>query len=122
MTESIKKYKFKDGLRLEFEIIDLSQILKSKKNLMTVPHRAQFYHILWIEKGEGTHIVDFNPIKLEDNTLILSLVIALIFTIRTVLMRGKRLYLPTASSVKTKPMCDSYIQAFCIMICIILLK
>ncbi len=70
MTESIKKYKFKDGLHLEFEIIDLPQILKSKKDLMTVPHRAQFYHILWIEKGEGTHFVDFKPIKIEDNSLI----------------------------------------------------
>lgn len=70
MTESIKKYKFKDGLHLEFEIIDLPQILKSKKDLMTVPHRAQFYHILWIEKGEGTHFVDFNPIPLEDSSLI----------------------------------------------------
>ena len=70
MTESIKKYKFKDGLHLEFEIIDLPQILKSKKDMMTVPHRAQFYHILWIEKGEGTHFVDFNPIPLEDSILI----------------------------------------------------
>ena len=70
MAESIKKYKFKDGLHLEFEMIDLPQVLESKRDLMTVPHRAQFYHILWIEKGEGTHFVDFNPISLEDNTLI----------------------------------------------------
>jgi len=70
MTESIKKYKFKDGLHLEFEILDLAQTFQSKKEMMTVPHRAQFYHIVWIEKGEGTHIVDFNPISLEDNTLV----------------------------------------------------
>lgn len=70
MTESIKKYKFKDGLHLEFEIIDLPRILKSKKEIMTTPHRAQFYHILWIEKGKGTHFVDFEPISLEDNSLI----------------------------------------------------
>lgn len=70
MKDIIKKYPFKDGLNLEFEILDLQQVLSSKKDMMTVPHRAQFYHILWIEKGKGTHLVDFNPIKIEDNTIL----------------------------------------------------
>jgi AraC-like DNA-binding protein len=70
MKEIIEKYQFKDGLNLEFEILDLESILKTKKGMMTVPHRAQFYHILWIEKGKGTHFIDFNPINLEDNTII----------------------------------------------------
>lgn len=70
MTESIKKYPFKDGLPLEFEVLDLSKILSQKKEMMTIPHRAQFYHILWIEKGKGTHYIDFNPITIEDNTVI----------------------------------------------------
>ncbi len=70
MKETIKKYKFKDGLQLEFEILDLAQTFQSKKEMMTVPHRAQFYHIVWIEKGEGTHIVDFKSICLEDQTLV----------------------------------------------------
>lgn len=38
--------------------------------MMTIPHRAQFYHILWIEKGSGKHLVDFNPIEIEDNSII----------------------------------------------------
>ncbi len=70
MEEKIKKYLFKDGHDHEFEMLDLGDILNSKKELMTTPHRAQFHHILWIEKGKGTHYVDFNPIKIEDNTLI----------------------------------------------------
>lgn len=70
MKGSIEKYQFKDGFNLEFEILDLSERLNSKGHLMTVPHRAQFYHILWIEKGKGTHLVDFNPINIEDNTII----------------------------------------------------
>lgn len=70
MKDIIEKYQFRDGLPLEFEILDLPKILKSKREMMIVPHRAQFYHILWIEKGEGTHFVDFNPIKLEDNIAI----------------------------------------------------
>ncbi|MGQ1889448.1 AraC family transcriptional regulator [Thermophagus sp. OGC60D27] len=55
---------------MEFEILELPQILSSKKTAMTIPHRAQFYHILWIEKGFGTHMVDFKPIKMEDHTVI----------------------------------------------------
>ncbi|NOQ28005.1 MAG: helix-turn-helix domain-containing protein [Bacteroidales bacterium] len=70
MKEIIEKYQFKDGLKLEFEILDLEKVLKSKKDMMIVPHRAQFYHILWIEKGKGTHFIDFNPINIEDNTII----------------------------------------------------
>ena len=70
MKEIIKKYLFKEGLSLEFEILNLSEIFKQKKDMMTIPHRAQFYHIMWLEKGKGTHYVDFNPIELEDNSLI----------------------------------------------------
>lgn len=70
MKDSIKKYQFKEGLGLEFEILDLSQVFEMKKGMMTVPHRAQFYHIMWIEKGKGTHHVDFKPIELENNTVI----------------------------------------------------
>lgn len=70
MKESIRKYQFKEDLNLEFEILDLSKILQMKKDMMTIPHRAQFYHIIWIEKGKGTHHVDFKPIELEDNSVI----------------------------------------------------
>jgi AraC-like DNA-binding protein len=70
MKEIIEKYQFRDGLNHEFEILDLEQVLHNKKDMMIVPHRAQFYHILWLEKGKGTHYVDFNPINLEDNTII----------------------------------------------------
>lgn len=70
VNDIIQKYQFKKGLNLEFEIVDLSKIIESKKEMMTVPHRAQFYHVLWIEKGEGTHFVDFNPIKVEGNSIL----------------------------------------------------
>lgn len=38
--------------------------------MMSVPHRAQFYNILWIEKGSGTHFIDFSPIEIQDNTVL----------------------------------------------------
>jgi AraC-like DNA-binding protein len=70
MKEIIEKYQFKDELKLGFEILNLSELLSSKKDMMTIPHRAQFYHILWIKKGNGTHFIDFNPIEIEDNMII----------------------------------------------------
>lgn len=68
--KEIKKYVFRKELKLEFEILDLKEILESKRNMMVIPHRAQFYHILWIDKGKGVHYVDFNPIEITDSCLI----------------------------------------------------
>jgi AraC-like DNA-binding protein len=70
MKGSIKKYPFKEGLKLEFEVLDLADRISKSGSMMHVPHRAQFYHILWIEKGHGTHYVDFKPLSIEDQTII----------------------------------------------------
>ncbi|TRX66174.1 AraC family transcriptional regulator [Carboxylicivirga sp. M1479] len=70
MSNDIKKYPFKNGLPLEFEIIDLSSVLNTKKEVMVVPHRPQFYHILWIKQGSATHYIDFKPISIEDDCII----------------------------------------------------
>ena len=70
MTNEIKKYPFKPGLKLEFEIFDLTERIETYGNMMAEPHRAQFYHILWIEKGKGTHYIDFSPIQIQDNTIL----------------------------------------------------
>lgn len=70
MSSEIKKYQFKSGLKLEFEIFDIEERIEISKHMMIVPHRAQFYHILWIEKGSGTHYVDFNPIQIQDNSVL----------------------------------------------------
>ncbi|AWW00766.1 AraC family transcriptional regulator [Arcticibacterium luteifluviistationis] len=37
---------------------------------MLVPHRADFYQILWFQDSSPTHLVDFNPIKTGTNTLL----------------------------------------------------
>lgn len=70
MNDIILKYPFKDGLNHEFEILDIGKVFQEKKDLMVIPHRAQFYHIIWIEKGEGKHFIDFNSIDVEDNTIL----------------------------------------------------
>ncbi len=70
MTKDIKKYGFKTGLPQEFEILDMETIFQKHKNILTTTHRAGFYHIIWFQKGSPTHLVDFNPVKIEPNTII----------------------------------------------------
>lgn len=71
MEKDIKKVAFnrKEDI-LEFEILDIGHRFIEKSDMMVTPHRAQFYHLLWLEKASGTHYVDFEPITLEDNMLI----------------------------------------------------
>ena len=70
MTTDIKKYDFKPGLSQEFEIIDIGELYKNFKDTLTTTHRTGFYHILWFQKGNPTHLVDFNPVKIKPNTLL----------------------------------------------------
>lgn len=70
MTKDIKKYDFKKGLSQEFEIVDLTELYSQSKDILTDLHRAGFYHIIWFQKGNPTHLVDFNPIKIKPDTLL----------------------------------------------------
>lgn len=70
MTSTIQKYMFKGNLPMEFEVLDIAEIFKHKKAMMVKSHRAQFYHILFLEKAKGVHYVDFKPIPLEDHIIL----------------------------------------------------
>lgn len=70
MKFDIKKYAFKPNTFQEFEVIDLQQLLHQSKAIVTVPHRAEFYHIIWFQTGTPTHLVDFNHIKIEPNSIL----------------------------------------------------
>lgn len=70
MKEEIQKYDFKEGLPQEFEIVDLADLYQEFKDAMTTVHRTGFYHIIWFQEGRPTHLADFNPIKIEPNTLL----------------------------------------------------
>jgi hypothetical protein len=70
MKTDIKKYSFKSGLPMEFEMVGIGQLYKGYINILTRPHRAGFYHILWFQKGRPTHLVDFNPVKIKPNTIL----------------------------------------------------
>lgn len=66
----IASYQFKDGLPVEFELISLGELYNKNKVVLTTPHRASFYHILWYKKGGFDHMVDFEPVHIEDNMLL----------------------------------------------------
>jgi len=70
MTTDIKNYDFKTGLPQEFEIVDLVELYQDFKETLTTTHRTGFYHIIWFQKGNPTHLVDFDPIKIKANTLL----------------------------------------------------
>lgn len=70
MSEEIKKYDFREGLSVEFEIVSMKHLYTTKRNILINPHRAGFYHILWFFKGQTTHLVDFNPIEIKPNTIL----------------------------------------------------
>ncbi len=70
MKSEIRIDRFKGGLPLEFEILSISDLYRKSKYLVTTLHRPDFYHIIWIQKGSPTHLVDFNSIKLVENSIL----------------------------------------------------
>jgi AraC family transcriptional activator of pobA len=69
-TKAITKHDFKPGLPMELEILSIKDLYAKSKNQLTQAHRADFYHIIWLEKGKTTHLVDFNPVKAGAGSLI----------------------------------------------------
>ena len=70
MSQNIEKYDFKEGLPYEVEIVDLTELYDRFYDGIIVPHRLEFYQILWIHEGTATHWVDFKPIEIKENTLL----------------------------------------------------
>jgi AraC-like DNA-binding protein len=66
MKSKIKKY----TLPQEFELIGIRQLYDNNSDKLTALHRIGFYHILWFQKGNPTHLVDFNPVKIKPNTIL----------------------------------------------------
>jgi AraC family transcriptional regulator, transcriptional activator of pobA len=55
---------------MELEIISIKDLYSKNRKQLTLPHRADFYHVIWIEKGNPTHLVDFNPVKISRNSIL----------------------------------------------------
>ena len=70
MKNSITQYKFKPGMTLEFEVLSVNDLYRKHKDILTSPHRVDFYNILWIHKGSGAHLVDFVPVKFSADSIL----------------------------------------------------
>ncbi|SOD90669.1 AraC family transcriptional regulator [Spirosoma fluviale] len=70
MKADIKQYPFKKSLTQEFEIVDLSELRRTSGPIISVPHRAEFYHIIWFQSGTPTHLVDFNPVAIKPDSIL----------------------------------------------------
>ena len=70
MHSGIRKVKFKSGLPLEIEIISIADTVVKHHDTITNPHRAEFYHIFWIQKGTAEYLVDFEPVKVKANSFL----------------------------------------------------
>jgi len=68
--EKIQAYQFKEGLSLQLEIVDLADLYTNNYDMITRPHRAGFYHVIWFENGPIRHVVDFKSIEVAPNSLL----------------------------------------------------
>lgn len=70
MKNEIKTHEFKADLAIEFEIIDLAKVYQVHQEILTEPHRAAFYHILWFEQSTTNHLVNFTPMQLPADSIL----------------------------------------------------
>jgi AraC family transcriptional activator of pobA len=70
MADEIKRLKFKPKVDLQIEVISLHTLTRVSKDNLVTPHRTNFYHIFLFENCQPTHFVDFEPIKIEPNSLL----------------------------------------------------
>jgi AraC-like DNA-binding protein len=69
-SATIQQYPFKSGLAQEFEVVSIEELYQKHADLLCVPHRTSFYHIMWFTEGAATHHIDFKPIKIQPNTVL----------------------------------------------------
>lgn len=65
MQSKIKQVKFKPGLPLEIEVISIADTVVKHHDTITTPHRAEFYHIFWVQKGTAEYLIDFESVKVK---------------------------------------------------------
>ena len=71
LHKDIKTYAFSEMSQQysDFALKRMDDIYRSTDGAPDVPHRHEYYTIIFIEKGEGTHFVDFTEYKIEDRTI-----------------------------------------------------
>lgn len=70
MPAAIPTVAFRPDLPLEVELTSIQRILATQHPSLFGPLRATFYHIIWVQAGEATHTVDFEPVALRPGSLL----------------------------------------------------
>jgi AraC family transcriptional activator of pobA len=70
MQSQIKQVKFKPGLPLEIEVLPIADTFLKHHQTITSPHRAEFYHIFWVQKGTAKYLIDFKPVEIKANSFL----------------------------------------------------
>ena len=68
LREEIKTYAF-NPLPVEIEVKDLA-FIRQVPHILGQPHKAQFYQILWVKTGSLTCHIDFEPVTIQANQLL----------------------------------------------------
>lgn len=70
-NKNLKTYTFSEILqnKSSFDLKGLEVIYQNSNGENDIPHRHDYYTIIFIEKGEGIHFVDFTEYKIEDQSI-----------------------------------------------------
>lgn len=70
MQSRIQQVKFKAGLPSEIEVIPIAETVSRHRSSISMPHRADFYSIFWIQRGTAEYLVDFEPVQVKANSFL----------------------------------------------------
>ncbi|MFL5748255.1 MAG: AraC family transcriptional regulator [Niastella sp.] len=56
-------------VNVPFEIHTMEWIAQNRFQQNATPHRHNYFVIIWVKKGTGTHLIDLESYKLEDNSV-----------------------------------------------------
>lgn len=55
---------------MEIEVIPIADTVSKHKIAISSPHRAEFFHIIWIQKGTAEYQIDFELVKVKANSFL----------------------------------------------------
>jgi AraC family transcriptional regulator, transcriptional activator of pobA len=56
-------------VNVPFEIHTMEWIAQNRFQQNSIPHRHNYFVIIWVKKGTGTHLIDLEKYEVEDNTV-----------------------------------------------------
>lgn len=70
MSSALPTVVFRPDLPLELELTSIRRVLAGQSPSLLVPSRAAFYHVIWVQQGQATHTVDFEPVTLAPGSML----------------------------------------------------